>query len=69
VRHSKTSPSSSPNSIRFYTVNQVAEMLTMSARSIWRRIKDRELPVHKFGRAVRISHPDLMAFLATRRDG
>jgi excisionase family DNA binding protein len=53
---------------RFYSVRQVANMLSVSPRSVYRWISEGELLVHKFGRSVRISHPDLMAFLATHRD-
>lgn len=57
-----------PKSVRFYTVSEVADMLSVSPRSVCRWISEGELSVHKLGRSVRISHPDLMAFLATHRD-
>lgn len=49
---------------RFYTVAQIADMLTVSPRTVRRWIGSGELLAHKFGRQVRISEIDLKAFLA-----
>jgi excisionase family DNA binding protein len=54
---------------RFFTIGQVAEFLNLSSRSVRRLIDDGQLPVHRFGRAVRIAEADLRAFIATHRDG
>jgi excisionase family DNA binding protein len=54
--------------LKFYRVGELAELLGVSERSIWRFIKNGELPVHKFGRAIRVSHPDYAAFVAIHRD-
>jgi len=54
---------------RFFTIDQVAEFLNLSSRSVRRLIDDGQLPVHRFGRAVRIAEADLRAFIAARRVG
>lgn len=51
------------------TVSQVADLLDLSISSIRRFIRIKELSVHRLGRAMRISHADLAAFMARRRDG
>jgi excisionase family DNA binding protein len=56
-----------PGKVRFFTVEQVADSLNLSARSVWRLIGDQKLPVHRFGRAVRIAEADLRAFIAVHR--
>jgi excisionase family DNA binding protein len=55
--------------LRFYTKAKVADMLGVSLRSVQRWIDSCELIAHHFGAAVRISEPDLRAFLALHRDG
>jgi excisionase family DNA binding protein len=54
---------------RFFTIQEVAEFLGLSSRSVRRLIAEHQLPVHRFGRAVRVSENDLRLFIATRRDG
>jgi excisionase family DNA binding protein len=54
---------------RFFTIDQVAEFLNLSSRSVRRLIDDGQLPVHRFGRAVRIAEADLRAFIAIHRAG
>ena len=51
---------------RFYTVEQVANLLSVSQRSVRRWIAAGELLAHKFGRQVRISEIDLRAFVDWR---
>jgi excisionase family DNA binding protein len=58
----------SHNSSRFSTVQDVAEQLDVSERSMWRWIKSGDLIAHKFGKAVRISDRDLADFFAHHRD-
>jgi excisionase family DNA binding protein len=58
-----------PRTPRFFTVVDVAEILSLSPRSVRRLIDDKQLPVHKFGRAVRIAEDDLRTFIASRRLG
>ena len=55
--------------IKFFTIDEVAEMLSVSTRTVRRWIDRGELVAHRFGAAVRISEADLRAFLALRRDG
>jgi excisionase family DNA binding protein len=52
---------------RFYTVEQVADLLVVSTRSVRRWIAAGDLLAHKIGRAVRISEIDLKAFLGGKR--
>ena len=47
---------------RWYTVNEIADRLKVSVRSVRRWIADGRLREHKFGRAVRIAEQDLIAF-------
>ncbi len=53
---------------KFYTVTQVAEILGVSTRTVRRWIADRELAVHRFGSALRISEADMRVFLALHRE-
>jgi excisionase family DNA binding protein len=54
--------------LKFFTINQVAEFLSLSPRSVRRLIDDHQLPVHRFGGAVRIAEADLRAYIATHRE-
>lgn len=49
------------------TVEEVARRLNTSTKTVRRRIADGDLPVHRIGRAHRISETDLQTFLAARR--
>ena len=60
-----TSKNSSPK--RFHSVSQVADLLGVSERSVWRWIDQRELIAHRFGRLVRIADADLQAFLDSKK--
>ena len=53
---------------KFFTIEQVAERLDVSPRTVRRWITAGALPVHRFGRLVRVSETDLAAFLALNRD-
>lgn len=53
---------------KFHTVDQVADELGVSARSVRRWIKRKELIVHHFGASVRVADHDLQAFIARHRD-
>ena len=46
------------------TIDEVAELLNASTRTVRRLIASGELPVHRFLRIVRIADADLVAFLA-----
>jgi len=52
---------------RFYTVAEVADLLSVSTRSVRRWMERGDLLAHGFGRQIRISDLDLRAFLASRR--
>jgi excisionase family DNA binding protein len=52
----------------FFTVADVAVRLNVCERTIRRWIAAGTLPVHRFGRLVRVSETDLVAFLALNRD-
>lgn len=57
---------------RFYSIDEVADYLGVSHRTIRRWIKDGKLRAHRFGRTVRTSCNDLEDFIARheiRSDG
>ena len=59
----------SPPLPEFHPVENVADKLDVSPRHV-RRLIDRGLiPVHRFGRAVRIADDDLRRYLASTREG
>jgi excisionase family DNA binding protein len=49
---------------RLLTVEETAEALGVSTKTIRRRIEAREIPVHRPGRLIRIAEADLLAYLA-----
>jgi excisionase family DNA binding protein len=49
------------------TIDETAEVLNTSPRAVRRLIEAGALPVHRFGRLVRVSDDDLAAFLAASR--
>ena len=49
------------------TLNQTAEVLQVTTRTLHRWINTGELVVHRIGRQLRISETDLQAFIRTRR--
>jgi excisionase family DNA binding protein len=49
------------------SIETVAERLDLSTRTIRRLIDGGELPVHRFGRAVRIAEDDLRRLAASAR--
>jgi excisionase family DNA binding protein len=52
---------------KLLTIDEVAEVLNVSPRTVRRLIDEGALPVHRLGRLVRISDDDLAAFLAANR--
>ncbi len=52
----------------FFTIGQVAARLQVSERTVWRRISDRELIVHRHGRWTRVHVDELERFLKLTRD-
>ena len=49
------------------TVQDVAAILAVSAKTVRRWIAAGELPVHRLGRSIRISDADLQLFIRVRR--
>lgn len=49
------------------SVDAVAELTDLSAKTIRRRVKDGQLVSHRIGRLLRISQDDLRLFLNQRR--
>jgi excisionase family DNA binding protein len=52
---------------RLRTIDEAADLLNVSPRTVRRLIEAGALPVHRLGRLVRIADPDLAAFLAATR--
>lgn len=52
---------------RFLTVFEVAGELGVSAKHVRRAIAREELPIYRFGRAVRIARTDLERYLDRHR--
>jgi excisionase family DNA binding protein len=50
---------------RLHTIDDTAEILNVSTRTVRRLIDSRALPVHRFGRLVRISDEAIRELLAT----
>jgi excisionase family DNA binding protein len=59
-----SSPARSP---RLLSVQAVAAYLDMSEKTVRRLVARGDLPSHRIGRLLRISEPDLRAFLLTHR--
>lgn len=62
-------PTHSRPTEHFFTPAEVATRFRLSLRTIRRWIATEELPVMRFGRAVRISESDLARFLDRARQG
>jgi excisionase family DNA binding protein len=60
--------SSSPGTMRFYTIAEIAEITGVSRRTVRRWIVTKDLIAHHFGRSVRIAEDDLKAFLVQHRE-
>lgn len=54
---------------RCFSIPTVAAQLDVSPKTVRRWIDAGDLPVHRLGRQLRISEPDLAAFLARSRRG
>jgi excisionase family DNA binding protein len=63
----KTNPSKSP--IKFYTIQQIADFVEVSTRTVRRWIEKKLLVAHTINGLVRISEADFKAFLASHRGG
>ena len=53
--------------MKFYNINEVAELLNVHANTIRNWIKSDQLKSYKFEKAVRISQEDLEEFLAKNK--
>lgn len=54
---------------RLLSVQQAADIVGVSTKTIRRWIDAKELPFHRLGRQIRIAEDDLIAFLAKNREG
>lgn len=63
----KTTPPSEDEPL--LTVDEVAERLNVSTKTVRRWIKTGELPAYRLGRQIRISEKDLRRFLRDRWSG
>jgi excisionase family DNA binding protein len=68
ARNDDTTPQE-PSPPTLHSVAEVAEMLGMSGRYVWREIAAKRLVVHRFGRATRISAGELETYIARHRKG
>lgn len=50
------------------TIDEIAELLSVSQRTVRRLIKSGALPVYRLGRTVRIADADIAALLAANRN-
>lgn len=62
-----TPPGATRQGASLLSVDAVAELTDLSAKTIRRRIKDGQLVAHRIGRLLRISQDDLRLFLSQRR--
>jgi excisionase family DNA binding protein len=63
-----TFPQSAPTTLpRLLTVPEAAEALSLSERTVWRRIKAQEIECYRLGGVVRIAEDELIRFLENRR--
>ena len=60
-------PKSSRPIGKFYTIQDIAELLGISLRTVHRWTTSRRLPAYKIGGLLRVSEDDLRAFLALHR--
>jgi excisionase family DNA binding protein len=54
--------------VRLRTIEETAEILNVSSRTVRRLIDSGALPVHRFGRSVRVSDLDIAHLMAASRD-
>ena len=62
-----TTPGTSPLPA-FYSVAETAKLLKVNPKTVRRWIENGDLTVHRFGRQIRITEPDLVTFIRQRRD-
>jgi excisionase family DNA binding protein len=49
---------------KYFTVNEVADVIRISGMTVYRLIKSGELPAIRVGKSVRVREEDLDAYLA-----
>jgi excisionase family DNA binding protein len=54
--------------LKFYTIEQIANFIEVSTRTVRRWIQEGLLVAHRINGLVRISEADFRAFLAAHRD-
>lgn len=52
------------NEIRIYTVEEVADILKVTKRSVYTYIKDKKIKATKIAKSWRVAHKDLEDFIA-----
>ena len=62
-----TRPRVADRKLRFFSVPEIAEALSVSTKTVRRRIAEGALPCHRIGGVLRISEDDLASYVATRR--
>ncbi len=63
----QTMKNASNGSARFHSIDAVASAIAVSTKTIRRWIEQGDLRAHRFGRLLRVSEEDLIAFSAARR--
>lgn len=53
--------------IKMYTIDEVAELLGLTKRTIYKYVTEKTLPAYKFGSAWRVGHDDLVQFIEDRK--
>ncbi len=62
-----TTPATSPLTA-FYSVTETAKLLKVCPRTVRRWIENGDLTAHRFGRQIRITDSDLVAFIRQCRE-
>jgi len=57
-----------PRLPRLYSVEQIADLLGVSTKTVRRRIAEGKLLAHRVGRQVRISEDDYRSYVAAGRE-
>ena len=52
----------------FYSVTETAKLLKVNPKTVRRWIEKGDLTVHRFGRQIRITEPDLVTFIRQCRE-
>ena len=52
---------------RFYTPRELADMLRVNVKTVWRMCREGEIPYSRFGRQIRFSEEDVATILENAR--